>query len=1175
MLGKLLSKIVGDPNDKVLKRLEPMVAEINALEPKYEAMHDDDLSAVTYELKGRFKEGLLKKVVSESILQQARVTQRSARSARVWSAMAEDRGFVIVKNPAKGDSAKAGKEDDGRNADEEIERLLAESANLKAVANRLDADSDKLENEEKDLEDAAKRLDADAKRLDTGEARLEADLKERELRAVSLETESARLDARAARLDSEAAARSAEIQLAKRDERPEIESNSLEEEAREAGKRAAEIRSDATRLEAEGRSLEAEGMRLEAEATTSIGTAMDDVLPDAFAAIREASRRVLGMRPFDVQLMGAITLHEGKIAEMRTGEGKTLVATLPAYLSAVAGWQVHIVTVNDYLAKRDAAWMGAMYSFMGLTVGCIQQDGVSLLYDELHTTGDGTDNDHDATGKFALNPDRHLKIAASRRDVYDCDIVYGTNNEFGFDYLRGNIALNLEEMYQRKRHFAIVDEVDNILIDEARTPLIISGPSMEHGRDYNRFAGVGARMVRDEDFEIDEQRKSVSITESGIDKAEKQLGMRDIYGESNDQEVPHMLENAIRAQHLYHRDREYVLRDDEVVLVDEFTGRLMEGRRLSDGLHQAIEAKEKLRVREETRTYASITLQNYFKVYDRLSGMTGTASTEAEELLKIYGLEVTTIPTNREDLRIDHQDLIYMTEDAKWRALAIKIESLHREGRPILVGTTTIEKSQIISDILKKRGIRHQVLNAHASRHQSESEIIAQAGVAGTVTVATNMAGRGTDIILGGNPELIQSKAIRPVDSRSNKSRKNVRSRTVDKGDDKGSAVVLEESESAAGDIWRVQHDAVVDSGGLFVLGTERHESRRIDNQLRGRAARQGDPGETQFFLSAEDDLVRRFGGDRIKSTLGMFNWDEDTPVENAMLVKSVENAQQKVEGINFEIRKQLVEYDDVGNEQRKDVYRTRDRILTGMDFREEILGYIIDALSRAVGVYLEGDDPTAWDIRGLQSEIRRYFPIANILTSESDFEGKDQIDIESELHRYARSTYEQRVLEFSDETMQTLERSIMLRVLDRAWVGHLTRMENMRQGIGLQAIGQRDPLVQYRAMSFQLYEQMNQEIRDEVARTILNIAPGLGLLAQQDSNGQLVANQSDGRAIMQRLAVAQAARQQSVMAGAQQQPRSSGNGAPVRAPDGRRLSRRERRLMEREQKRRGKAGSS
>lgn len=959
MLGKLLSKIVGDPNDKVLKRLEPMVAEINALEPKYEAMHDDDLSAVTYELKGRLADG---------------------------------------------------------------------------------------------------------------------------------ET-------------------------------------------------------------------------------------MDDVLPEAFATMREASRRVLGMRPFDVQLMGAITLHEGKIAEMRTGEGKTLVATLPAYLSALAGRQVHVVTVNDYLAKRDAAWMGAVYTFMGLTIGCIQQDGVSLLYDELHTAGDDPEDSQDASSKFALNPDRHLKATESRSNVYGCDIVYGTNNEFGFDYLRGNIALTLNERYQRNRHFAIVDEVDNILIDEARTPLIISGPSVERGRDYNRFASVGARMIRGEDFEIDEQRKSVSITESGIDKAEKQLGMRDIYGESTDPEVPHLLENAIRAQHLYHKDREYVLRDDEVVLVDEFTGRLMEGRRLSDGLHQAIEAKEKLRVREETSTYATITLQNYFRLYDRLSGMTGTASTEAEELLKIYGLEVTTIPTNREDCRLDHQDLIYMTEDAKWRALADKIESLHRDGRPILVGTTTIEKSQIISDILKKRGIRHQVLNAHASRHQSESEIIAQAGVASTVTVATNMAGRGTDIILGGNPELVESTAIVPAGSKSNKPRNNVPARVSDNGRETGIVKVDAAEDLAAEEVWQAQHDAVVDGGGLFVLGTERHESRRIDNQLRGRAARQGDPGETQFFLSAEDDLVRRFGGDRIKSTLGMFNWDEDTPVENAMLVKSVENAQQKVEGINFEIRKQLVEYDDVANTQRAVVYEMRDGILAGKDFREEILGYVNDALSRAVGVYLEGD-PTVWDIRGLQTEIRRYFPIANVLTSESDFEDKSQRDIEAELHAFARSVYEQRVREFSDETMQTLERSIMLRVLDRAWVSHLTRMENMRQGIGLQAIGQRDPLVQYRAMSFQLYEQMNQEIRDEVARTILNIAPGLGLLAQQDSNGQLVANQSDGRAMMQRLAVAQAARQQSVMAGAQQQPRSSGNGAPVRAPDGRRLSRRERRLMEREQKRRGKAGS-
>ena len=865
------------------------------------------------------------------------------------------------------------------------------------------------------------------------------------------------------------------------------------------------------------------------------GESMDDVLPDAFAAIREASKRVLGMRPFDVQLMGAITLHEGKIAEMRTGEGKTLVATLPAYLTALAGQQVHVVTVNDYLAKRDAAWMGAVYSFMGLTIGCIQQDGGSLLYDELHETGDDAADGEDASSKFALNPDRHLKVASSRSDVYACDIVYGTNNEFGFDYLRGNIALELTDRYQRVRQYAIVDEVDNILIDEARTPLIISGPSVDRGRDYGRYASVGTRMKPGEDFEIDEQRKSISITEAGIDKAERQLGIKDIYGESTDPEIPHLVETAIRAQHFYHKDREYVVRGDEVVLVDEFTGRLMEGRRLSDGLHQAIEAKEKLRVREETNTYATITLQNFFRLYDRIAGMTGTASTEAEELLKIYGLEVTTIPTNRDDGRIDHQDLIYMNEGAKWRALADRIDELHGKGRPILVGTTTIEKSQVISDILKRRGIKHQVLNANASQHQKESEIIAQAGASGAVTVATNMAGRGTDIILGGNPELVR--------------------------DPKNAEVA-----------WQAQHDAVIEGGGLFVLGTERHESRRIDNQLRGRAARQGDPGETQFFLSAEDELVRRFGGDRIKSTLGMFNWDEDTPIENAMLVKSVENAQQKVEGINFEIRKQLVEYDDVANTQRAVVYELRDRILNGEDFRDEILDYIKGALSRAVEGFLEGD-PTVWNIRGLQTEVRRYFPIVGILTSDDEFEDKSPSEIEATLHEYAGRVYAQRVLEFSDETMRTLERSIMLRVLDRAWVAHLTRMENMRQGIGLQAVGQRDPLVQYRTMSFQLYEQMNQDIRDEVARTILNIAPAVGTLGGIGGNGQLVASQSDGRAMLQRLAMAQA-REQSVMAAAQSRSESrSTSGAPVRSADGRRLSRRERRMMERDQKKRAKAG--
>ena len=893
-------------------------------------------------------------------------------------------------------------------------------------------------------------------------------------------------------------------------------------------------------------------MTYEFKARLNRGESIDDILPEAFAAVREASSRVLGMRHFDVQMIGGIVLHEGKIAEMRTGEGKTLVATLAAYLNALSGEPVHVVTVNDYLAKRDAEWMGPVYQFMGLSVGCLQQNSQSFVFDENYQE-DGTPVDReDASAKFATVAGTHLR-PSSKTEAYDCDILYATNNELGFDYLRDHMVAESSQRVQGKLAYGIVDEVDNILIDEARTPLLISGPGIETGRNYTRFASVASRLQPEIDFEVDLKRRNVSLTEIGSEKAEKMLGVQTLYSETGENhDLPHLVENAVRAEHIYVRDREYVVRDGEIVLVDEFTGRLMEGRRFSDGLHQALEAKERVQVRAESATYATITLQNYFRMYGKLSGMTGTATTEAEEFNKIYGLDVVEIPTNQDDKRIDHQDLIYMTEDAKWNAAAEKIRELSTAGRPVLVGTTTIEKSQKIAELLKKRGVTHRVLNA--KEHESESHVIAEAGVPGGVTVATNMAGRGTDIILGGNPESVTA------DNSKKNSKRN------------GKASTNGQQSSDPIDVWQGQHDGVVDKGGLFVLGTERHESRRIDNQLRGRCARQGDPGETQFFLSVEDDLVRRFGGDRIKGTLEMFNWEEDVPVENAVLVKSVENAQQKVEGINFEIRKQLVDYDDVANTQRDVIYELRDRIVDGGDFREEINGYIKTAMTNAVTNFLDGD-ATIWDVQGFVREIRRYFPLHEIFTSDQDFVGKDQPTIEKELHDYVDTVYAQRELLFGSENLQMIEHSVLLRVLDRHWVQHLTSMENMRQSIGLQAVGQRDPLVQYRTMSYQMFNEMNEEIRNEVARTIFHLAPNLPPSTTGLSSAESTALKSDALAAAQRIALAQAS-QQSVMSAANQARQGNTSGAtvtavnaPTHTKDGRRLSRKERRAIERQNK--------
>ena len=744
---------------------------------------------------------------------------------------------------------------------------------------------------------------------------------------------------------------------------------------------------------------------------------LDSILEEAFALVRETSKRCLGMRHFDVQMIGGICLHQGKIAEMRTGEGKTLIATLAAFLNTLSGNSVHVVTVNDYLAKRDAEWMGKIYKFLGLSVGCIQNSG-SLILEK-----------NDDSNDYNL-------IEVPRPEAYKSDIIYGTNNEFGFDYLRDNMAQEKNEKVQKNLTFAIVDEVDNILIDEARTPLIISGPAPDKTQDYKRFSNIASKLKLEEDYQIDAKRQSIALTEKGIDKVEKQLSVENLYSEEN-QIYSHLLENSIKAENFYIKNQQYVVRDSEIIIVDEFTGRLMEGRRYSDGLHQALEAKESVSINRESVTYATITLQNYFRLYDKLSGMTGTAATEAEEFKKIYELEVLEIPTNKPSLRDDLADQIYMTEEAKWRAVSNKIKDLNHQGSPVLVGTTTIEKSEYLSKLLKSNGIKCNVLNA--KQHESEASIISQAGAPFSVTVSTNMAGRGTDIILGGNPDNYKS-----------------------------------ENE------WKSNHDKVINSGGLYVIGTERHESRRIDNQLRGRSGRQGDPGTTQFYISTEDSLVKRFGGDRIKSAMSAFNWDENEAVENKMISRSIESAQSKVEAYHFEIRKTLVDYDDVMNTQRDVIYKLRDKGLFGDNLDDDIHNYLEEEVESFFENYDELDD---------QDNINKIFFLRNLFPEEYTSNiNLDDLNKES-LILDAKKIYETRRDTLNEEISKKLDSSIFIHSIDSKWVEHLTVMDNMRQSIGLEAIGQRNPLIQYKKMGFEMFSLLVQNIKSQIVSDSIRVS--------------------------------------------------------------------------------------
>ena len=755
------------------------------------------------------------------------------------------------------------------------------------------------------------------------------------------------------------------------------------------------------------------------------GIPLDEILPEAFALVREASVRTLGQRHFDVQLLGGIVLHQGKIAEMRTGEGKTLVSTLPAYLNSLNGKGVHLVTVNDYLAKRDALWMGKIYDYLGVSVAALQHES-ALAYDSSNN-----DNKND-------EPIRKI----NRDEAYLADITYGTNSEFGFDYLRDNMVDSLHQRVQRGRAFAIVDEVDNILIDEARTPLIISGPSQQSPNEYLQFARIAPMLVLDTDFSIEEKHKSIAFSDQGISKIESILKLDNLYDPQNYSKV-HFVENAVRAQHVYSKNVEYVVKNGEVIIVDEFTGRLMEGRRYSDGLHQAIEAKEKVQVQRESITYATITLQNYFRLYEKLSGMTGTAATEAEEFWKIYKLEVVSIPTNNDVKRIDHTDLIFRDEKSKYSAVIDEISKKIDMGQPVLVGTTDIDKSEKISQMLKKRGIKHEVLNA--KHHEREASIVAEAGRPGSVTVATNMAGRGTDIVLGGNPEIAEINSER----------------------------------------WELDHQKVLDLGGLAIIGTERHEARRIDNQLRGRAGRQGDPGETKFFCALDDDLVKRFGGERIGSIMDWAGMERDVPIENKMISKSIENAQVKVESFHFDQRKHLVDYDDVVNNHRDIIYQQRDKVLSGNILKDQILSQVNKEVDAIVDANMYGADRSLWDVDHVKAQLQTIFPLnQELLDSEQIFQ-LDSMEYKNQLIAWVNLMYEKSESTMGPEMCRKLEQNLMLRAIDTNWVQHLTNMDNLRQGIGLQAVGQRDPLVMYKKQGHEFFQNLQERIADDIIHVI------------------------------------------------------------------------------------------
>ena len=800
---------------------------------------------------------------------------------------------------------------------------------------------------------------------------------------------------------------------------------------------------------------------------------LDQILPEAFAVVRETSKRITGMRHFDVQLIGGVVLHRGSIAEMGTGEGKTLVGTLPTYLNALAGRGVHVVTVNDYLAKRDAVWMAQIYDALGLSVGIIQQQLVSFKYngqksikpEEDKSEGSAADKERDAKGMYKV--ENEFLERCSRQEAYACDITYGTNNEFGFDYLRDNMVQNKHEMAQRPFYFAIVDEVDSILIDEARTPLIISAPAEEANEMYYKFAELVSKLQVNEDYNVDEKMRSSTLTEAGIHKMEKWLDVENIYAEGGLRTVHHM-EQALRAHALFLRDRDYIVENGEVIIVDEFTGRKMPGRRYSEGLHQAIEAKEGVKIQQESQTMATITFQNYFRLYEKLAGMTGTAVTEAEEFGKIYKLEVVVVPPNRPSQRINHPDRIYKTEEAKYKAIAQTVKELQEKGQPVLIGTVSVDKNEALSLYLEREGIKHEILNA--KNHEREGEIIAQAGRAGAVTLATNMAGRGVDILLGGNP------------------------------------IVPEEAEKVRA------------AGGLFVIGTERHESRRIDNQLRGRSGRQGDPGESQFYLSTEDDLMRIFAGDRIRGVMETLKVPDDMPIEQRMITRIIESAQKKVEGMHFDTRKHLLEYDDVLNRHREVIYGKRREILEAFDkekqgvavdktMRQMILDMVEQEIEQLISFHTNTEDRKDWNVKEIIETVSTIFALSdeekNTITSLASGEhGQklDDVETRTKIIEYlvglANEKYDKLLVKALPDPSMLLEieKQVLLRAIDNLWVDHLVAVDYLRTGIGLRGYAQQDPLVEYKKETFRMFNELLNFIQKEVVYLIYKVNLGIQL---------------------------------------------------------------------------------
>ncbi|MCL2405360.1 MAG: preprotein translocase subunit SecA [Defluviitaleaceae bacterium] len=814
------------------------------------------------------------------------------------------------------------------------------------------------------------------------------------------------------------------------------------------------------------------GMTAKFKQRFSSGETLDDLLPEAFAVVREATTRLTGKRHFRVQLLGGAILHQGRISEMLTGEGKTQTAALPLYLNALAGKGAHLVTVNEYLATRDAEEMGQIYGFLGLKTGCI---------------------------KHGLTP-------PERRAAYECDITYATNNELGFDYLRDNMVVFEKDKVQRDLYFAIIDEVDSILIDEARTPLIISGPSgkstmlykvadqfaknLKKGRIVNEEDALNPilrqELQEEGDYVIDEKRKAVTLTQEGIQKAERYFAVENLSDPDN-MEIQHFINNALKANYNMHRDIAYVSKDDEIVIVDEFTGRLMPGRRFSDGLHQAIEAKENVKVQRESKTLATITFQNFFNKYTKKAGMTGTAMTEEGEFRDIYGMDVISIPTNMPMIRNDRPDVVYRTEAAKYRAIVREIEEAHAKNQPVLVGTVSIEKSELVSALLKKKGIKHEVLNA--KHHEREAEIIAMSGQVGNITIATNMAGRGTDIKLGGNAEYLAKQKMRKQgfndeDIYNAMSLSDTQDEKILANRQTYSAIIAECDEEI-----KPQKEAVREAGGLKIIGTERHEARRIDNQLRGRAGRQGDAGETRFFISMEDELMRLFGGDRMTKIADTLRMDEDDVIEHGMISRAIENAQKKVEGNNFGIRKHLLQYDQVMNEQREIIYSERNKIIAGEDLQDHIMNMLKAVLDRAADAYLTGDIPDEWDIPALNENLMLIYhkPALELTSVELDTTTKDSV--KTKLYDEAVQLYKKREATITPERMRELERVFLMRTVDQKWMNHIDEMDQMRQGISLRSYAQRDPLVEYKFLGFEMFEEMSNNIQLDTVRALFNVA--------------------------------------------------------------------------------------